>query len=102
MEGHSSYNMPKAHMLTHFADIIAEFDQIPQFSTTTVELLHQGLNLTYNQSNKVNATDQTLRYAGYKDAMAVMVANFSAILRNPFTVDKKILQPQEGAVLGSS
>ncbi|KIJ44507.1 hypothetical protein M422DRAFT_252114 [Sphaerobolus stellatus SS14] len=83
--------MPKVHILTHFADIIAEFGQIPQFSTPTVELPHQGLNLTYSQSNKVNATDETLRYAGYKDAIAVMVANFSAILRNPSTVDKKIL-----------
>ncbi|RPA70637.1 hypothetical protein BJ508DRAFT_336970 [Ascobolus immersus RN42] len=75
LERHSSYNMPKVYMMVHFADIIHMYGALPQFSTSIIELLHQPLNLAYDRSNKVDAMDQTLRFAGWKDAMSVSVAN---------------------------
>lgn len=75
LERHSSYNMPKVHMMVHFAEVIHVYGALPQFSTSIIELLHQPLNLAYDRSNKVDAMDQTLRFAGWKDAMSVRVAN---------------------------
>ncbi|RPA70826.1 hypothetical protein BJ508DRAFT_336745 [Ascobolus immersus RN42] len=77
LERHSLYNMPKVHMMVHFADIINMYGALPraQFSTSIIELLHQPLNLAYDRSNKVDAMDQTLRFAGWKNAMSVRVAN---------------------------
>lgn len=83
LERHSSYNMPKVHLMTHFSEIVIEFGSLQQYSTTIVELNHQPLNLAYAQSNKVDATEQTLRFAGHKDAMTVRVANLLDLLKDP-------------------
>ena len=71
LERHSHFNMPKVHMMTHFAEVIHLFGSLPQYSTSINELLHQPLNNAYDRSNKVDAMDQTLRFAGWKDAMAI-------------------------------
>jgi hypothetical protein len=88
---HSSYNMPKVHVMDHFGETIPEVGALQQFSTTIVELNHQPLNLAYDQSNKVDATEQTLRYAGHKDAMSVRVANYTCLMQDP-TVDEEVVK----------
>ena len=75
LQRHANYNMPKVHMMTHFAEIIHRFGCLPQYSTSINELLHQPLNNAYDRSNKVDAMDQTLRFAGWKDSMAIKIAN---------------------------
>ena len=87
---HSSYNMPKVHLMNHFGETIPEFGSLPQFSTTIVELNHQPLNLAYQQSNKVDATEQTLRYAGHKDAMSIRVANYLHLLTDPAIAEEVV------------
>lgn len=56
-----------------------------------MELNHQPLNLAYNQSNKVDAIEQTLHYAGHKDAMSVKVANYICLMQDP-TVNKEVVK----------
>ena len=75
VERNSHYNLPKFHMLGHFAEIIHQFGSLPQYSTSINELLHQPLNNAYDRTNKVDAMDQTLRFAGWKDALAIKVMN---------------------------
>ncbi|RPA86039.1 hypothetical protein BJ508DRAFT_322185 [Ascobolus immersus RN42] len=71
--------MPKVHLLVHFAKIIHLFGSIPQFTTSTIELLHQPFNQAYNaynRTNKVDAMDHwTLRFAAHKNAMSVKITN---------------------------
>ena len=81
LERHSNYNMPKVHMMVHFAETIDQYGSLPQWSTSIIELLHQPLNNAYDRSNKVDAMDQTLRFAGWKDAMAILVANLISLCR---------------------
>src|SRR5690606_35962247 len=68
-----------------------EFGELQAFSTSIVELNHQPLNLAYNKSNKVDATEQTLRYAGQKDAMNVHVANYTHLLQTS-TADEEVIK----------
>src|SRR5690606_17574398 len=86
---HSSYNMPKLHLMKHFGEAIAEFGELQAFSTSIIELNHQPLNLAYNKSNKVDATEQTLHYAGQKDTMNVRVANYTHLLQTS-TADEEV------------
>lgn len=79
----STYNMPKVHGPSHFGETIPQFGALKQHSTTIVELNHKPLNVSYDHTNKVDAMDQTLRYAGHKDAMTVKVANCISYLENP-------------------
>ncbi|RPA80511.1 hypothetical protein BJ508DRAFT_127661 [Ascobolus immersus RN42] len=41
-------------------------------------LLHQPLNQAYNRTSKVDAMDQTLRFAAHKDAMSVKITNLTS------------------------
>ena len=75
LERDAHYNMPKFHMLGHFSEVVHMFGSLPQYSTSINELLHQPLNNAYDRTNKVDAMDQTLRFAGWKDAMAIKVIN---------------------------
>src|SRR5690606_12015880 len=37
---HSSYNMPKVHLMKHFSKVMSEFSELQAFSTSIVELNH--------------------------------------------------------------
>src|SRR5690606_30630733 len=77
---HSSFNMPKVHLMKHFGEVIPEFGELQAFSTSIVELNHKPLNSAYSKSNKVDATEQTLHHAGHRDVMNVRVANCTHLL----------------------
>ncbi|KAF8415574.1 hypothetical protein BGX38DRAFT_1074797, partial [Terfezia claveryi] len=54
------YNFPKMHLILHFADQIAEYGSLPQFSTDICEALHKPLKDGYRRSNHVNAVPQVI------------------------------------------
>src|SRR5690606_11574024 len=87
---YSSYNMPKVHLMKHFGEVISEFGELQAFFTSIVELNHQPLNSAYSKSNKVDAIEQTLRYAGHRDAMNVRVANCTHLLQQSTTPDEVV------------
>lgn len=87
----SSYNLPKVYLMNHFGKSILMCRALKAWSTSIVELNHQPLNVAYHQSNKVDATEQTLRYAGHKDAMSIRVANYLHLLEDP-TVAEEVIQ----------
>jgi hypothetical protein len=91
MVQHSSYNMPKVHLMKHFGEVIPHIGVLGQFSTSIVELNHQPLNRAYEASNKVDATEQTLRYAGHRDAMSVRVSNLTWLIQDT-TVDEEVVK----------
>src|SRR5687767_10284054 len=82
---HSSYNILKVYLMKHFGKIIPKFGKLGGFSTSIIELNHKPLNLAYNKSNKVDATEQTLRYAGQKDTINIRVANCTHLLQGTTT-----------------
>src|SRR5690606_24247218 len=88
---HSSYNIPKVYLMKHFDEAIPEFGELQAFSMSIVELNHQPLNLAYNKSNKVDAIEQTLRYAGQKDVINVHVANYTHLLQK-LTADEEMIK----------
>src|SRR5690606_5782970 len=64
--------------------------ELQAFSTSNVELNHQPLNSAYSKSNKVDATKQTLRHAGHRDAMNVRVANCIHLLQQSTIPDEVV------------
>ncbi|KAF8430817.1 hypothetical protein BGX38DRAFT_1078551, partial [Terfezia claveryi] len=45
------YNFPKMHLISHFADQIAEYGSLPQFLTDICKALHKPLKDGYRWSN---------------------------------------------------
>src|SRR5690606_38353719 len=83
--------MPKVHLMKYFGEAMPEFGELQAFSTSIVELNYQLLNLAYNKSNKVDATEQTLRYAGQKNVMNVRVTNYTHLLQTS-TADEEVIK----------
>lgn len=85
----ATYSFPKMHMVTHFAEIVPRFGSLGLWTTSIVELHHQPLNTAYDSTNKVDAMDQTLRFASHKDMMAVKIANFIWLLQANILPEKE-------------
>ncbi|RPA70835.1 hypothetical protein BJ508DRAFT_316163 [Ascobolus immersus RN42] len=85
----ATYSFPKMHMIAHFAEIIPLFGALGLWTTSIVELHHQPLNTAYDSTNKVDAMDQTLRFAAHKDMMAVKIANFIWLLEANILPEKE-------------
>jgi len=85
----ATYSFPKMHMIAHFAEIIPLFGALLLWTTSIVELHHQPLNTAYDSTNKVDAMDQTLRFAAHKDMMAVKIANFIWLLEANILPEKE-------------
>ncbi|KAF8416671.1 hypothetical protein EV426DRAFT_711866 [Tirmania nivea] len=60
MLGQSTFNYPKLHLLTHYAEQIIQFGTLLQYSTEITESLYKPLKDAYKRSNKVDATIQIL------------------------------------------
>ncbi|KAF8433169.1 hypothetical protein BGX38DRAFT_1102108, partial [Terfezia claveryi] len=54
------YNFPKMHLISHFADQIAKYESLPQYSTEICEASHKPLKDAYWQSNHVHAVPQII------------------------------------------
>ena len=76
--------------MKHFGEVIPEFGELQAFSTSIMELNHQPLNSAYSKSNKVGATEQTLRHAGHRDAINVRVANCTHLLQQSMTPEEVV------------
>ncbi|KAF8415918.1 hypothetical protein EV426DRAFT_706043 [Tirmania nivea] len=55
------YNFPKMHLISHFADQIAKYGSLPQYSTEICEASHKPLKDIYQRSNHVNPIPQIIR-----------------------------------------
>ncbi|KAF8414856.1 hypothetical protein BGX38DRAFT_1077447, partial [Terfezia claveryi] len=60
MLAQSTFNYPKLHLLTHYAEQVIQFGTLPQYSTKITESLHKPLKDAYKRSNRVDATIQIL------------------------------------------
>ncbi|KAF8430740.1 hypothetical protein BGX38DRAFT_1083510, partial [Terfezia claveryi] len=60
MLAQSTFNYPKLHLLTHYAEQVIQFGTLPQYSTEITESLHKPLKDAYKRSNRVDATIQIL------------------------------------------
>lgn len=64
LEEKAHYNIPKIHLLSHYADQIPLFGSLTQYSTEICEASHKPLKDAYRRSNHVEATPQIIsRYA---------------------------------------
>ncbi|KAF8414713.1 hypothetical protein EV426DRAFT_579158 [Tirmania nivea] len=55
------YNFPKIHLISHFADQIAKYGSLPQYSTEICEASYKPLKDAYRRSNHVNPIPQIIR-----------------------------------------
>ncbi|RPA70643.1 hypothetical protein BJ508DRAFT_316346, partial [Ascobolus immersus RN42] len=85
---HSSFGTPKQHMMAHFGQIIPMYGTLKQYATEIVELNHQPLNVAYDMTNKVDATEQTIRHVTHFDAMNIRVANLKYLVNQDFCPPK--------------
>jgi len=60
LEEDSHFNFPKLHLLSHYADQIAQYRSLPQYSTEICETSHKPLKDAYRQSNHVDTMPQII------------------------------------------
>ena len=60
LEGDSHFNFPKLHLLSHYADQIAQYGSLPQCSTQIYEASYKLLKYTYRRSNHVDSLPQII------------------------------------------
>jgi len=118
MLGQSTFNYPKLHLLTHYAEQIIQFGRLPQYSTEITEALHKPLKEAYKRSNRVDATVQILdthtrdhafkmlelnlcawdKEVSFKSEIKVLVASIRKEAESPVTnkVHPKLIGQQRG------
>jgi len=60
LEQDSHFNFPKLHLLSHYADQIAQHWSLPQYSTEICETSHKPLKDAYRRSNHVDTMPQII------------------------------------------
>jgi len=78
MLGQSTFNYPKLHLLTHYAQQIVRFGSMPQYSTEITEALHKTLKDAYRRSNRVDAALQILDSHDRESAYRMLELNLCA------------------------
>ncbi|KAF8459684.1 hypothetical protein BDZ91DRAFT_785668 [Kalaharituber pfeilii] len=74
----SSFNFPKLHLLSHYAEQVFRFGSLLQYSTEISEAMHKPLKDAYRRSNKVDATEQILDIYTRTHSMAMLEKNLVA------------------------
>ncbi|KAF8429411.1 hypothetical protein BGX38DRAFT_1072811, partial [Terfezia claveryi] len=54
------YNFLKMYLISHFADQIAKYGSLPQYSTEICEVSHKPLKDAYRRTNHINAVPQII------------------------------------------
>jgi hypothetical protein len=66
------------HMISHFAEQIQKYGQLPQYSTEIGEAYHKPLKEAYDRTNRINATAQILKIYDRDHAFAMKELNHAA------------------------
>lgn len=84
----SHLNFPKLHPLSHYADQIAEYGTLLQYSTEICEGMHKPLTDAYRRSNYVDSIPQVIDTYTREDNFAVRELNMQHWARkDPSLVD---------------
>jgi hypothetical protein len=74
-EQDTHFNLPKLHLLLHFAESIRRFGNLPQFSAETAERAHreQIKNAFYRSNRGKDVADQMLRDRGRRHVLRIRI-----------------------------
>ena len=78
------FDFIKIHLMSHFAETIAEFGALDQYSTEIGETLHKGVKEAYRASNKHNHIDQVLRFTTRVYAIRMRELNLIQLAKDSF------------------
>ncbi|KAF8439589.1 hypothetical protein BGX38DRAFT_1318767 [Terfezia claveryi] len=76
------YNFPKMHLISHFADQIAKYGSLPQYSTEICEASHKPLKDAYRRSNHVHAVPQIIHAYTRAHSFAMRERNLEQWIRD--------------------
>lgn len=60
LKDNADYNIPKIHLISHYAEQISKFGSLPQYSTEICEASHKAFKDGYRRSNHIDATPQII------------------------------------------
>jgi len=82
LEEDSHFNFPKLHLLSYYADQIAQYGSLPQYSTEICEASHKPLKDTYHRSNHIDSIPQIIDSYTREHNFAVREMNMALWARN--------------------
>ncbi|RPA70539.1 hypothetical protein BJ508DRAFT_337095 [Ascobolus immersus RN42] len=76
------WQIPKLHLLQHFAITIEKFGYLQQYSSEIGETLHKGVKEAYRHSNRKNTTQQILHFHTRKWAVRMREINLEQLAKD--------------------
>ena len=86
----SHFNFPKIHLMSHWADQIPRFGNLPQYSTEICETSHKALKDAYDRSNRVDSIPQIIQGYTREHNFAVRQLEMEAWAVEDKTIHQKL------------